>query len=275
MNPQCLDKLVGREAEICGSITPEMASDYRQLLDIRLPTAASSDRAHALLGLLWCVPRSGKEHARVSVPLIPEFSGYQRLWASSDVQCLQAVQENSQISQTSKIVSADVAAGAAVESFSLVMNITYATGKQPVAHEMRRLVYRNPCVKRPNDRNNLKTELPESSRKKTIEISESFLQRYSTLTANQNPVHTNLEYCKQQGFPGLIVHAPLQASLLLHFLEEQYPGLSIRHFHFRPTRPLYHTSPFNLLCREENGAFHMSIRSSDGVKIMTANCNVQ
>jgi len=275
MNPPCLDKFVGREATICGIVTPEMASNYRQLLDIRPPTEASSDYAHASLGLLWCIQRSGKGNVGVSSPLIPEFSGYQRLWASSDVQCFQSVQEYSQISQTSRIVSADVAAGGAVESFSLVLSITYAAGKQPLAYEMRRLVYQNPWTKRPNDRKNSRLESPENSRKKTIEINESILQRYSTLTSNQNPVHTNLEYCKRHGFPGLIIHAPLQASLLLHFLEEQYPGLFVRHFHFRPTRPLYHPSPFDLLCREDNGVFHMSIRSSDGVTTMTANCHVE
>ncbi|QDG94684.1 methyltransferase domain-containing protein (plasmid) [Rhizobium sp. NIBRBAC000502774] len=76
------------------------------------------------------------------------------------------------------------------------------------------------------------------------------------------------------GFPGPMVHAPLQASLLLRFLDEQYPRLSIRQFHFRPTRPLYHTSSFDLLCSEENGIFCMSIRSSDGLMTMSASCNV-
>jgi 3-methylfumaryl-CoA hydratase len=45
---------------------------------------------------------------------------------------------------------------------------------------------------------------------------EAMLFRYSALTFNAHRIHYDLDYCrKEEGYPGIIVHGPLQTTLLL------------------------------------------------------------
>jgi len=50
-----------------------------------------------------------------------------------------------------------------------------------------------------------------------IDPSRILLFRYSALTFNSHRIHYDLDYAmKEEGYEGLVVHGPLQATLLLH-----------------------------------------------------------
>jgi 3-methylfumaryl-CoA hydratase len=73
------------------------------------------------------------------------------------------------------------------------------------------------------------------------------LFRYSALTFNSHRIHYDLDYVtKVEGYPGLIVHGPLIATLLLDGLRRAQPESRIKRFSFRAIAPTFHIDPFTV-----------------------------
>ena len=73
------------------------------------------------------------------------------------------------------------------------------------------------------------------------------LFRYSALTFNGHRIHYDRRYVTEvEGYPGLIVHGPLIATLLVDLLRRQHPEATLARFEFRAVRPTYDTAPFSM-----------------------------
>lgn len=69
------------------------------------------------------------------------------------------------------------------------------------------------------------------------ELDSTALFRYSALTFNGHRIHYDVDYCRDvEGYPGLVVHGPLIATLLLDLYVRQ--GWSLRRFSYRARSPL-------------------------------------
>jgi len=73
------------------------------------------------------------------------------------------------------------------------------------------------------------------------------LFRYSALTFNGHRIHYDRKYVTGvEGYPGLVVHGPLIATLLLDLLREKLPDATVRRYEFRAVRPLFDTNAFDV-----------------------------
>ena len=73
------------------------------------------------------------------------------------------------------------------------------------------------------------------------------LFRYSALTFNGHRIHYDRRYVTEvEGYPGLIVHGPLIATLLVDLLRRQWPDARLASFEFRAVRPVFDVAPFKL-----------------------------
>jgi 3-methylfumaryl-CoA hydratase len=73
------------------------------------------------------------------------------------------------------------------------------------------------------------------------------LFRYSALTFNGHRIHYDRKYVTEvEGYPGLIVHGPLIATLLLDLLRSERPDAVVRRYEFRAVRPLFDIHPFDV-----------------------------
>jgi 3-methylfumaryl-CoA hydratase len=73
------------------------------------------------------------------------------------------------------------------------------------------------------------------------------LFRYSALTFNGHRIHYDRRYVTQvEGYPGLIVHGPLIATLLLDLLRREQPHARVMRFDFRAVRPLFDLAAFDV-----------------------------
>ncbi len=78
------------------------------------------------------------------------------------------------------------------------------------------------------------------------------LFRYSALTFNGHRIHYDREYCQlEEGYPGLIFHGPLTATLLLELLRERLPNAEIKEFQFKALQPLFDHLPLSIHGRLE------------------------
>ena len=73
------------------------------------------------------------------------------------------------------------------------------------------------------------------------------LFRYSALTFNAHRIHYDRKYVTGvEGYPGLVVHGPLIATLLLDLLREKLSDATVRRYEFRAVRPLFDTNAFDV-----------------------------
>ena len=71
--------------------------------------------------------------------------------------------------------------------------------------------------------------------------SPTLLFRYSALTFNGHRIHYDRSFCTDsEGYPGLVVHGPMQATLLCQFAAD-LRGSAPRRFRFRSLSPLFDT----------------------------------
>lgn len=97
------------------------------------------------------------------------------------------------------------------------------------------------------------------------------LFRYSALTANGHRIHYDLDYVtREEGYPGLIVHGPLQATWLADLVRVHRPGARIVRFSFRGRRPAFHQNPLRVIGWDGEGKLHLETRDHDGAVCMSA-----
>jgi len=98
------------------------------------------------------------------------------------------------------------------------------------------------------------------------------LFRYSALTFNGHRIHYDRSYVTAvEGYPGLVVHGPLIATLLLDLLRREMPHAGVRRFEFRAVRPLFDIHRF-AVCGRRDGerAVHLWARDHEGFLAMEA-----
>jgi len=91
--------------------------------------------------------------------------------------------------------------------------------------------------------------------------------RYSAVTFNGHRIHYDRDYARDvEGYPGLVVHGPLIATLLLEFLQAQVaPGRPVERFEFRALKPTFDIAPF---------ALHAEPPAADGTVSLWSTNNV-
>ncbi|WP_043288020.1 FAS1-like dehydratase domain-containing protein [Paraburkholderia oxyphila] len=90
------------------------------------------------------------------------------------------------------------------------------------------------------------------------------LFRYSALTFNGHRIHYDFPYVTQEeGYPGLIVHGPLIATLLLDLVHRERPDASVASFAFRVVRPTFGGNAFTLCGRPADDGRSVELWAKD------------
>jgi 3-methylfumaryl-CoA hydratase len=105
-----------------------------------------------------------------------------------------------------------------------------------------------------------------------MQVDPVMLFQYSALTFNQHRIHYDRTYATtEEGYPGLMVHAPLVATLLVDSLRDHLPARRLRTLEFRAVGPLFDNEPF-LVCgqRRSVGEARLWAKKMDGSLAMDA-----
>jgi len=101
------------------------------------------------------------------------------------------------------------------------------------------------------------------------------LFRYSALTFNGHRIHYDRTYCQEvEGYPGLVFHGPLTATLLMDLLLKNNPDAWISAFDFRALAPLFDTNPFKIVGNEEAGSAELQASTHQGITAMKASATL-
>ncbi|MGE4219110.1 MAG: MaoC family dehydratase N-terminal domain-containing protein [Alphaproteobacteria bacterium] len=82
------------------------------------------------------------------------------------------------------------------------------------------------------------------------------LFRYSAVTFNGHRIHYDRRYAmEEEGYPGLVVHGPLTATLMLHAAMAANPGRKVQRFEYTARSPVFDIAPFHVAGKPvEDGA---------------------
>ncbi|MFZ4652257.1 MAG: FAS1-like dehydratase domain-containing protein [Rubrivivax sp.] len=90
------------------------------------------------------------------------------------------------------------------------------------------------------------------------------LFRYSALTFNGHRIHYDRRYVTQvEGYPGLVVHGPLVATLLLELVRREQPQARVQAFSFKALRPAFDGRPLAVAAAEEPEPGHWRLWAAD------------
>lgn len=184
-----------------------------------------------------------------------------RMWAGSRIRFLQPILVGRVITRTSRIADVSVKSG---KSGTLVFvkvlhEIRDDTGV--LIEEEQDIVYRDapkPGATVAPASVAVQAETPDWSRE--IVPTEVLLFRYSALTLNGHRIHYDRPYATQaEGYPGLVVHGPLIATLLLDLLRRNRPEATVREFSFKAVSPLFDLAGFKVCGRALDGGKHFRL----------------
>ena len=171
-----------------------------------------------------------------------------RMWAGSDFEFHAPLRVGDALRRTSTIVDVKEKSGRSGSLiFVKVRHEIRCNGAEKVAlTEHHNIVYR--AAAEPGDVAPPPQAAPaDSAWQRTITPSDVLLFRYSALTFNGHRIHYDRQYVTEvEGYPGLIVHGPLIATLLMDLLRRQQPDARVLRFEFKAVRPTFDTHAFSV-----------------------------
>ena len=70
---------------------------------------------------------------------------------------------------------------------------------------------------------------------------------YNAALWNAHRIHFDYPYATEiEGYPGLVVHGPLLATLMVALVRRARPQARVTRFEFRAERPIFDTAPFTV-----------------------------
>ena len=115
---------------------------------------------------------------------------------------------------------------------------------------------------------------PEGCWSRTLQPDTRLLFRFSALTFNAHRIHYDRGYAAAvEGYPGLVVHGPLTAVLLLQLVRQSTPRPVVG-FSFRGVAPLFDLGPVRLLGRLAGDVVELEAQGPDGAVAIAARCNL-
>jgi len=183
---------------------------------------------------------------------------------------------------------APVRVGDAVERASTIADVTSKEGRTgklvfvKVRHELRcndaadpaivefhDIVYRD--AKKPGDVEPPPTAAATGEWQREIVPDDVLLFRYSALTFNGHRIHYDRQYVTQvEGYPGLIVHGPLIATLLMDLVRRNAPDAQVASFRFKALRPTFDPHPFKVNGRRDGNEVKLWAHDHEGWLTMDA-----
>ncbi len=142
----------------------------------------------------------------------------------------------------------------------------------PAVEDEHDIVYRE--ARRPGDATPPAQRPPrEPAWQRAVDPDPVLLFRFSALTFNGHRIHYDRDFAtRHEGYPGLVVHGPLTAVLLLDLLRRECPDQAPLRFACRALAPLFDTAPFTVAGAPDDDGQSVSLWAAgpDGALAMSA-----
>jgi 3-methylfumaryl-CoA hydratase len=248
-----LGQWIGRTDEAEDVVTARLVEGFRATLAPHL-APAEADEAPDLIH--WCLAPPTAAMDALGADGHPARGGFlppvplpRRMWAGGEVRRLAPLRVGDRVTRRTTIGDVVVKEGRTGPLCFVTLEHEIATARGVAVRERQDLVYRGPAGGAAAP-----AEAPgEPDRAWSVEASPVLLFRYSALTFNGHRIHYDRRYAQEvEGYPGLVVHGPLQATLLFHLASVEGGGAPAR-FGYRAVAPLIDGQSFRVCIRGQEG----------------------
>lgn len=272
-----LRKWVGSTEKAEDVLTAWKTGAFAALLDCDDPLPQPGDPLPPLWHWMLCVPYArqsaiGFDGHAARGGFLPPVPLPRRMWAGGRLEFLQPLRVGETVTRRSDVASVQHKSGRSGDLVFVLVKHEYSGGHGPAVREEHDIVYRplpDPAAPAPAP-----TPAPEGAQWEREIVPDSVLLfRYSALTFNGHRIHYDRRYVtEEEGYPGLVVHGPMIATMLVDLLRRSMPHAKLARFEFRAMRPVFDIAPF-LLCGRpatEPGKADLWVRDADGYLAMQA-----
>ncbi|KQW72413.1 MaoC family dehydratase N-terminal domain-containing protein [Ensifer sp. Root127] len=231
---------LGRSIEAEDVMTSRLITGFRATLSHHVAATAPEETP---LGLHWCLAPEMAEaqelgpdgHPAKGV-FLPPIPLPRRMWAASELTFHGPIAPEERIRRRSTITKVEEKQGRSGRLIFVTVHHELSTGAMLVVEEDQTIVYREATAQSVST--TPETLAPSRApHERSVEVDPVLLFRYSALTFNGHRIHYDGNYATEvEHYPGLVIHGPLQATLLLNFAAK-IGARPPRQFAFRGIHP--------------------------------------
>ncbi len=268
---------IGRTEEMNDAIEPARSNALRAALGD--PAAKASGEHMPLLHhwlYFWNVQPPaglGEDGHPAKGGFLPPVPLPRRMWAGGRLEFVQPLKLGERATKVSKILDVQEKTGKTGRLVFVTVEHRLSGENGLAIVEEQDLVYREPAAAGSISAPTGDGPGPEAPWCERVDPDTVLLFRYSALTMNGHRIHYDLPYAvNEEAYPALVVHGPLQASLLIELAARKL-GKPIAKFSFRGQQPAFAGAPL-FVCGETTGDGASVWTEQDGRKNMTASVTV-
>ena len=272
---ESLKDWVGREERRRDLIAAAPVAALSALLDRDDPPAKAGDAIAPLAHWLYFLPvyrqsEVGPDGHAKRGEFLPPVPLPRRMWAGSRIEFLRPLRIGAEATRVSRIADVRVKEGRSGTLVFVTVRHEISDAQGVAITDEHDIVYRGETAKAVAD------PVPAPTNEawaRTLHPDPVLLFRYSAVTFNGHRIHYDRPYVtKVEGYPGLIVHGPLIATLLIDLLRRHKPAVEVRHYSFRAMRPLFDIAPFDVCGIPDEGRKEAKLwtRDAEGAVTMEA-----
>jgi len=198
---------------------------------------------------------------------LPPIDLPRRMWVASEVTFLAPVATGAALTRTTTIEGLDLKEGRSGKLAFLTQRHLVNANDVPVIDEVQTIVYRDAegATAAP-----MEQPVPAAAWQRWITADTTLLFRFSALTYNAHRIHYDRDYATGvEGYPGLVVHGPLIATLLMD-LYLRHAKAPPRRFAFRARAPLFDGAEITLNGTPTDSGAGLEAYGPDGNLAMSA-----
>lgn len=264
---------IGREETQSELLTAAQVQRFNATFDRTGPMEDGAD-APLLIHLCLCQPAAptsalGPDGHPARGGFLPPVPLPRRMWAGGAFTFHGAPRIGETVTRRSVIEDVTVKEGRTGTLCFVTVTHHISGGDRSLLTERQDIVYRNADTPGTAPRKQPEPA-PEGAHVKQVAATPVLLFRYSALTFNGHRIHYDRPYVTgEEGYPGLIVHGPIQATMLAQYAADLRGEVPSR-FTFRSLSPIFDTHDFTLNAAEDGGALTLWTAATGGPKAMEA-----
>lgn len=273
LNVDHLRSWIGRSERREERLTPSLVERFAATLELDVSSVDGSV-APQLIHLCLALPATpmsqlGEDGHPCRGGFLPPVPLPRRMWAGGAFQFYDDIRIGDTVRRDSVIHDVTVKQGRTGTLCFVTVQHKIFCGERHVIDERHDIVYRDIDTAASAMRSARQAAASGQHRKNVIP-SAALLFRYSALTFNGHRIHYDAPYVRDiEHYPGLVVHGPLQATMLVHFARA-ISGMAPARFEFRSLSPLFDNAEFTLNAAEDGDRLKLWTATEGGPVAMEA-----
>jgi len=264
---------IGREDIGEDTVSVDLARKYHAMLDF---AGAPPDSGAVVPRLIhFCIAQPAAPTAKLGLDGHPTRGGFlppvplpRRMWAGGALTFLGDLRVGDTMRRVSRIEDVTVKEGRTGSLCFVTVNHTVEANGARVVAERQDIVYRG--LGSTSATANAPSVAEQGQHQRPMRAEAPLLFRYSALTFNAHRIHYDRRYVMDvEGYPGLVVHGPMQAAWLCNYAGELH-GAPPKRFNFRGQSPLFDDDDFVLHATADGDTMKLWTAKIDGTLCMSA-----